>query len=432
MDQVFVRYFYEPKYKENLSLLLSQCLLIVFSNVILIALLLNNFGHNLLQWLKIDDPMIIPFLIVGMVLFILLRFTQLISRLKETVLIYNLIGFFTEFFFLLFFVSLLYICTTSYWTIILSQLSSTALVVTALLYYYGKELILPLQQCRTLIKTNTILEFIRYGSPYIFSLSLTWLFVNLDKFFILKWSNYQELGIYTAAFALTAPLVLVQSIFNTAWAPRMNNMLIHTPFKSKKVFFQTFEKLSFLLLCLFLLTVLLKDYLILFVGPEFHQAVKIFPWLLFSPYFGALSEIVVAGIIKSKKSYWHMCISFLAVSVNILGCYFLIPLWGATGAAISVATSFGVFFLSRWFFAYRYYPLKINYLKLLLYISFICVYIIYGETLFLRYFLFLFFISIAIFMEKEWFFNDIRSGLERLFSKSGMDMSTIDIVQKNL
>jgi O-antigen/teichoic acid export membrane protein len=429
MDQVFVRYFYEINYKHKLSLLFLRCLSVVFLGVVFVSFVLFFLGHDLLQWLEIDDPILIPLLVMGMILFSLHRFTQLISRLKEQAILYGVADFVGAISFLMIFLTFFYVFSTDYLTLIFSRLISMALVVVWLLFLYRKD-ILPIAKTKEpFFQLEELKVFLKYGTPSLFSLSLAWLFINLDKYFILKYSSYHELGIYTAAFDLASPLVFIQSAFTTAWAPRMNNMLIHRPFKSKKIFFSTFEKLSAALTCLFLALVFFKNDLILILGSNFHPAVNVFPWLLFAPYFWALSEVVVAGIVKSKKSYWSMPISFAAVCVNIMGCCLLIPMMGATGAAISSALSYFIFFLARWAIAFRYYPFKIYYAKFATYLVFICAYIVFSDRA--KYSLTLLFMVMVLFFEYKWLLKGARTGMNSLLLKFSSRATHLDVFQKS-
>ena len=421
MDQVFVRFFYETSYKKNLSLLFYRCLLLVFPCVAVVSIFLFCFWDDVMRWLKIDSTMIIPFFIIDMILITLIRFLRLMTTLKERTTVYNLANFFEKLCSLVVFVIVFYFFTTGYWAIMMSQIISVAMLVLGLLLIYRKELVLPSRQWGELFEIKETKAFLKFGTPSIFSLGLHLLFLNVDKFFILQWSTYQELGIYTAAFALIGPLVLMESIFTTAWVPRLNHLLIHNPFKAKLTLSVTFEKLNFAMISLILILILFKDELLLFIGPDFKQAGEVFPWLLFVPYFWALSEIVVAGVVKSKKSYWHIYFSGSALGVNILGCYLLIPLYGAIGAAISVATSFGVFFLVRWHIAFRYYPFRINPFKLIPYVGFTCVYIVSSQYGILKYLLFLPFICIAIILERKWLVQDLFSVINALSSKFVVD-----------
>lgn len=430
MDQVFVRFFYEPKYKENLSLLFYRCLLIIFPCVVIVSMFLFYYCDKIMQWLNIDMFIIIPYFIIDIIFIILLRFLRLISMLMENVKIYNLINFFEKVLGLFIFLVAFYLFANGCWAIIVSQLMSIILVVLWGGFVYRKELVFPLHQIKKIIEKKEAKDFLKFGIPSIFSLGLHILFLNLDKFFILKWSNYHELGIYTAAFALTGPLLMMESIFTTAWVPRLNHMLIHSPFKSRKILSITFEKLNFLMFSFILVSILFKNYILFYVGSDFSQAINVFPWLFFVPYFWALSEVVVAGVVKSKKSYWHIYFSLSALCVNTLGCCLLIPFYGAMGAAISVAISFGVFFLVRWQISFRYYAFKINQYKLITYISFICIYIVFSRDLLSKMALFFAFLCIGVLFEKKWLFKDIASMLMVLYSKYN-NRQFIGIVQKN-
>lgn len=411
MDQVFVRFFYEPKYKNNMPVLLYRCLLIGVLSFLIVSTFCILFHVGLLHWLELQSPGLISMLLLATVLLLLFRFMQLIPRLREQAKIYNLTNFFTQLLFLLIFILTLYLLGQNYWCIIISQIVSIALVLSWLIILYHKELFFSSLKTEAIFEPRELKEFLKYGTPSLFSLSLTWLFVNLDKFFILKWSNYYELGIYTAAFALSAPLELLQLTFNTAWAPRMNQMLIHSPVESKAVFSLTFEKLNFVLTVVFLILVLGKDWLVLLLGPNFHDAADIYPWLLFCPYFRTLSEVVFAGIVKSKKTVWNVFFSLCAVGANCLGCFLLIPYLGGKGAAISVGISFGVFFIARLLIAFRYYSFKVTYFKFIIYTGLIGIFIAVPSHQLTRLALFILITGYALLLERKWLRDAVSSDL---------------------
>lgn len=183
---------------------------------------------------------------------------------------------------------------------------------------------------------------------------------------LLKWSSFHELGIYTAAFDLTFPLVMLQNVFTTAWVPKMNQLMISDEEGTKDTLSKTFRNTAWILMLSALALVLSKHIIVLFLGPNFRAAANLFPWLLFIPFFYALSEISVAGIVKSKKSLWNIPISLICLATNVMGCYFLIPRFGAKGAAIAVSMSFALFFILTTSIAFKYYRFKIHYLELIL------------------------------------------------------------------
>lgn len=406
MDQVFVRFFYESDYKSNTALLLFRCFGIVFTSFLILTIGLLLGRHYLNAWLKIESPLLVLMILIGTALFTLNRFAQLIARLRENVKIYNLARVLNEFFFLLCFTLIFYTISPTFWAIIFSQVLAMSLVILWLFSLFRHDFLFPIAQWHTLFNKKDLHEFLYYGMPSLFSLSLTWLFVNVDRFFILRWSNFSELGIYIAAFVLVAPLEMIQSTFNTAWAPRMNKMLIHSPFKTKKIFYDTFKKLNFALVSVILIMIFLKEKFILFLGPSFQAATIIFPWLLLAPYFRGLSEVVIGGIIKTKKSYWHAVISLCALIINVIGCYALIPSLGAEGAAVAVALSFGAFFLARLLISFQYYQFKINVWKLCFSFGCLLLAIIASRHNHYTFPLFCLLFSLTAIMEKDWLLED--------------------------
>jgi O-antigen/teichoic acid export membrane protein len=416
MDQVLVRYFYEPEYKSNTALLLYRCLAIVLVGFVLFVCMMQVFQAKVLGWLSTTDARVIPALLAATALFICNRFLQLIPRLKEEAKYFNLANGLAQLMFLISFIVLFYGGLTSYWVVIDSQLIAFASSVLLLFGLYRKVLYMPFNKLSSVISRKAFKAFLQYGTPSLFSLGLTWLFVNLDKLFILHWSGSDELGIYTAAFALTAPLLFVQSIFNTAWAPRMTQMLVERPFKSRAIFVTTFERLNVGLFLLFLVLVLLKPLLVLFLGEGYRAAATIFPWLLFAPYFRTLSEVVFAGIVKSKKSYWNIVFSLAAVIVNVASCYVLIPRFGGVGAAVSVALSFMTFFVARWVVAFRYYAFRISVGKSLGYIAMMVAFVLVGDSIMLKWSCFFVLVSSAIIMERAWLVDVLARYVARVFA----------------
>ncbi|MCX7125358.1 MAG: oligosaccharide flippase family protein [Gammaproteobacteria bacterium] len=368
MDQVFVRHFYEPMYRHKLSLLLYRCIALVLFNTIFIFLILALTGVAKPIFTAFHIPYSSSWLyclLIGTVLFVFLRFSQLIPRLLENPKIYSAANFIRGIFFLGSALLFIYSGHKNANTIIYAELLAMTFTVSSLIIIYRRQWSPLSVSYHELFERTEIKSFLYYGVPFVFSLSLTWVFNNIDKFMLLKWSNLHELGIYTAAFALASPLVMLQSVFTTAWAPKMNQLMISDGEQAKSTLRKTFRNTAWILTLSALVLIILKKIIVLFLGPQFRSASDVFPWLLFMPYFYALSEITAAGIVKFKKSIWNIPISLTCLAANLIGCYFLIPRFGAEGAAIAVAMSFALFFILRTSIAFKYYQFKISYLELI-------------------------------------------------------------------
>ncbi|MFX4717564.1 polysaccharide biosynthesis C-terminal domain-containing protein, partial [Acinetobacter baumannii] len=60
-----------------------------------------------------------------------------------------------------------------------------------------------------------------------------------------------------------------------------------------------------------------------------------------------LSETTAIGITIVRKTKLSMLASILAMLINLIANYILVPLYGASGAAISTALAFWSFYLFR-------------------------------------------------------------------------------------
>ena len=406
MDQSFIRFFYEKKNAQAPGLLILRCLSIILLGFLLLLFSLSLWSENFSQLLKIPQNTISA-LVIGVFLYTLLRFLQLIPRLLEqasTFLLANgLKNTFSLFGFLIFF----YFFSNNYLSLIYAQLVSMLLVIIWLFAKYRHQIVLIGDANSTFFDASEYKTILIYGLPNFFSLSLTWLFANLDKYLILEWSSAKELGIYTAAFELTAPLQAITTTFTTAWAPRMIQMLTHSPIESKIQFSLIYEKLSFVLAFSFILLIFIKEFLILFIGKDFHDAIHIFPWLLFIPFFWALSEVVQAGVIKTKRSYWHIAFSLFTIILNYLLCFLLIPRFGGVGAGIAIAISYLGLFAIRLIVSFKFYAFEINVKKQIFQFLLMLFYLVFLEVVLYKVSLFLIIAFSLMLIEIKWLRGDV-------------------------
>ena len=80
-----------------------------------------------------------------------------------------------------------------------------------------------------------------------------------------------------------------------------------------------------------------------------------FVFLLFVPVMYTISETTCLGISFSKKTMNNLYVSILAVVLNLIGNYLLIPTYGALGAAVSTCVSYVAFFWGRTLFSRRHW-----------------------------------------------------------------------------
>jgi O-antigen/teichoic acid export membrane protein len=209
------------------------------------------------------------------------------------------------------------------------------------------------------IDFEKLLEFLKYGIPFIPSSILYWLFSSIDRISLRQFSTFTEIGLYSAAFKIVSIMQLIQVGFTTFWVP-----LAYEKYNSKAISDNFFEKanslISAILFIFGLLLLAFKDLIFLLFAKSYREASYIAPFLILYPIMYMLSETTVLGINFSKKTYWHIVITGVSAFVNFVGNNLLVPLLEAKGAAISTGLSYVVFFTLRTVIAQKYYTMHIK------------------------------------------------------------------------
>lgn len=64
-----------------------------------------------------------------------------------------------------------------------------------------------------------ISSLVKYAFPYVFSMGITILFQTADKLALNAYGTYSDVGIYSSTMTLVNVFAIVQTSFNTLWAP---------------------------------------------------------------------------------------------------------------------------------------------------------------------------------------------------------------------
>jgi O-antigen/teichoic acid export membrane protein len=190
-----------------------------------------------------------------------------------------------------------------------------------------------------------------YSLPLFISSLMMWILYSSDQYILKSFSNYDELGYYAAAYKLCAPLLLMQVIISTFWAP------LSFKWAEEKAPSYYYERVinfsSVSLFIIFLLLIVASDFIIKILGEEYSSAVGIFIYLLAYPIFYVLSEVATVGISIARKTKYLVFVTAICAAINIIMNLYLVPIFGAKGAAVSTAVTFLVYFYMRLFFAKR-------------------------------------------------------------------------------
>lgn len=185
-------------------------------------------------------------------------------------------------------------------------------------------------------------DLIKFSLPLVPATVLSWLLNSFDKVGLRAWSDFYQLGLYSAAFKIVALLSVFQSIFSTAWIP------IAYKWYEEKVPNEQFERISTLVLaimvCVFSFIFVFRNLIMAFLGEAYRNTVQVLVFLLFVPVMYTVSETTGLGINFAKKSMYHLYVFIIATGLNLIGNFLLIPRYGAVGAAVTTCISYIVYF----------------------------------------------------------------------------------------
>ena len=338
MDQAFVREYNECKNKNELfwnSLFIP----LIFSFIIGGIYIIFYKSISMLMF-ESNERYIIIVLAISLPFAVLDRFNMLVLRMEEKAKLYSFFNIVNKLLALIVLIPYLIFIDRSFKGIINATVLNL-IIVCLIESYFVKHV----WKNKFKINKSMLIRMLKYALPLIPASIIGWLFSSMDRIALRQWSNFNEIGIYSAAFKIVAVLTIVQSAFTTFWTP--------TAFRwhKEKVPYDKYMKVSKMLLTfmvlLFSFIVLFKDIIIKLLSSEYLAASKSVPFLLFFPIMYTISETTALGISFSRKTSYNILISAISAILNYIGNYLLVPKFGAMGASISTGISYIVFFWMR-------------------------------------------------------------------------------------
>jgi len=195
------------------------------------------------------------------------------------------------------------------------------------------------------MRWSEVTSLLSYGLPLALSGLAYWGLTATSTFSLRHWSNLEELAIYSVTSSFAGAALIFQSIFATIWAPTVYKWAAQGV-DMKKV--DDIARHALLIACLIFGTVGLFSGLVDYILPSHYNQVKfllaaaVAPSLLYT-----VSEITTVGIGISRRTGWAVCITLTAVIANFGMNWWLVPQLGASGAVISNAAAYFVFFVLR-------------------------------------------------------------------------------------
>jgi O-antigen/teichoic acid export membrane protein len=358
-DQSFVRKFYQQSTDAYHSRLLINSIGVPLILGLFICATLFVFKETVSEWLigKYSFELIV-LLSLTLIAGLFERYAMLMLRMRKQAIQFSLLR--VLFAVVNFLVIFTYANTVAkdFYAIIYGNFFGLAFCAIVAIFRTGK-LWKP-----AMLESALIKEILYYGFPFLPAFLILWVFEGIDKVALRQYSDFYEIGLFSAAYKIVAILSILQAAFSSFWAPVAFEMYEKSSENARQTFSKVFAYMSGIFFLGGLGLVLGKEIVVRLFDKSYHEVSSIMPFLLLVPIMYTLSEVTVGGINYKNKTYWHLLIAAVAALTNYLLNTFLVPKYGAKGAAISTGLSYIVFFYSRTYISNLLFAIKINHVKL--------------------------------------------------------------------
>lgn len=388
-DQAYIRYYHEED-EENRGKLLRQCIKIPLIINLCVGVLALLFYKPISNFIASEPSLILViFVLIHSTFSIISNFVLINIRMKQRGKIYSFVIAINKviYLFLIWFFYSLF--KNNYMTLILAFILANIATVVIGIIFERKDWFVYKQEKKLKTDSKTLLN---YGTPFIFSMAIIWVFQYIDKVSLRIFSDDFQVGLYGGAMTIIGVMNTLQGAFTTFWTPVAYERYSANP-DDKEFFSNVNQIVSVMMILISIGLIVAKDIVVLILGPEYREAVFIIPFLVFMPIMYTISETTVLGINFKKVTKYHIYVAVFSAISNIIGNIILVPKMGATGAAISTGLSYIVFFIARTYFAGKLY--KVNFKIIRFGISIIAVYVLAIYSSLYKFNMIIFLLTIA-------------------------------------
>lgn len=341
LDQSYVREFHEVDSKPALLMhaMLPGLILLFLGVFILLSL-----GGDLAGWLfDLRQWQLTVLVAVALVASYISRFLSLVLRMNERGLAYSMSQLLPKLLLLVIIGGYIAVgADTDLTNLVFAHTAAITLVCVIYGWNTRREWLACARAKLDIVKLKSML---RFSLPLILGSLAFWGLTAIDKVFLRTLTDFDELGVYSVSVSFAAAASILQSVFSVVWAPMVYK------WASSGIGLDNVSSVRRYMLLVVILGYSLTglfSWVLLFFVPESYSGIQ---WIVVScigyPLLYTLSETTVVGIGVSRKSHYAMFSAVIAFLFNVIGNYFLVPMYGAAGAAISTNLSFWVFFFFR-------------------------------------------------------------------------------------
>ena len=278
LDQAFVRYFYDNESSEYKHALLYKCVMIPFvatGVVSIIAFFLCYKGYFKFELGLLSLVLLCVYTIIQNIY----RFSSLLIRLRYKSKTFSMLGIVQKALYVIVALALIYSGLFS--NTVSLQISITVASFLVLIISILKELTIWKPTGKKYgEKMVTFRELIQYSLPFVFSMGITSIFQYVDQISLKIFCSYHDVGIYSSTMTLVHIFAIIQTTFNTLWAPM--SVEHYTKNKTDVLFYQKWNQIiTVIMFFMGFSLILVKDLFSILLGSKYREAAYILPFLIF-------------------------------------------------------------------------------------------------------------------------------------------------------
>ncbi len=184
-----------------------------------------------------------------------------------------------------------------------------------------------------------------------------------DRYFLLKYADPAEFGVYGFSYKVGMMVSLVQTGFNMYWSSQVyeqvkgdngNRVLV-------RVFTHFAAAMTFLSFATWAGS---GPAILMWVGPDYHSAVKYVPWIVLAYWIRAAADFFRSVLYLRKDTDSDALVNVVAACVCLAAYMILIPIHQVWGAVEATLAGFTVLLATAYWRARKVFPFTLEWARL--------------------------------------------------------------------
>ncbi|WP_193222312.1 lipopolysaccharide biosynthesis protein [Alkalilimnicola sp. S0819] len=232
--------------------------------------------------------------------------------------------------------------------VLLAQALVTGLIALGFLGLLG-------WQTRVRCSAALVRRLLAFGLPYLPAAAFMYVVNNGDRYVIGAYESLAAVGIYALAHKIgMMGTQFLMDPFNKVWSPFLFRH--YSDPGGPRLVGRVYTLYTMVSLFVALGISLAAPVALPWISAaEYHGAATLVPLIALASVFYGMSCLGDAGILIAKRTRYKPLICALAALVSVLANFWLVPRWGATGAAVAAALAFLTLLLSTLWVANHFY-----------------------------------------------------------------------------